>query len=207
MQSIVVNGFTHNYQSIIKGIPDINIVAICGCGGGFSGPAYLYDNIMTNPFDNFTFTRIDIAYPYDKDAIYSSKLHFNQSVDVVVTISRLIYAENNKPIVLIGWSMGGAVVIETGYKLQKEIKVRGIITISSQSAHIKNLKNLNSDIYKLFIHGDKDLVLNDKISKYLYEQVNTRKMLQIIKDGDHFLSGNEKYLYELVKNVIASMEL
>ncbi len=208
MQSILVNGFSHNYESIVKGQPKVNIVAVCGCGGGLYGPAYLYDNIIKNPFDDITFTRIDIANPFVRDKNYKSILHFNQSVDIVLTVSKLIYAVNSKPIILIGWSMGGAVVIEAGYKLQKEeVVVGGIITISSQSANIKNLINLNSDIYKLFIHGDKDLVLNHRISKSLYEKVNFRKMIQIIKDGDHFLSGNEIYLYELVKNVITSMDL
>jgi surfactin synthase thioesterase subunit len=205
MQTIDINGFSYHYDSMSIGDPKVNIVAICGCGGGFSGPAYLYDNIIKNPFNNITFTRIDIAYPYVKGSIYSSKLHFNHSVDAVVLISKMIYATNSKPIVLIGWSMGGAVVIESGCKLQSEIKIHGIFTIATQLAHIKNLNNLNDEIFKVFIHGDKDNVLNHSLSELLYKQVKTRKMIQIIKDGDHFLSGNEVYLYELIKNVIKSI--
>jgi surfactin synthase thioesterase subunit len=204
MQSIQLGEFTYQYESIINGeSPKINIIAICGCGGGFSGPAYLYDNIIKNPFDDITFTRIDIAYPYIEGAFYSSKLHFTHSVDIVVKISKLIYAVNSKPVILIGWSMGGAVVIEAGFKLQREISIRGVFTVATQLSYIKN--SLNDEIFKLFIHGDKDLVLNHKISELLYKQTSSRKMIQIIKDGDHFLSGNETYLYELIKNVVNSI--
>jgi pimeloyl-ACP methyl ester carboxylesterase len=202
MQSIIVNGFTHNYQSISKGIPDINIVAICGYSGGFSGPANLYHNIMINPYDNFTFTCVDIACSFNLEEDYSYELHFNHLVDLVVEVSKLMYLKNTKSVVLIGWSMGGAVVIEAGYNLQKKITISGIITISSQLEQIRNIKKLNDDIFKLFIHGDNDSILSHEISQHLYKQVNNRKMIQIIKDGDHFLSGNEKYLYELVKNVL-----
>ena len=198
--NVTINDITNYYETYTNGIPEYNIIAIGGNGGGLYGPAYLYDNIIKYNYIDCTFTRIDIKYPsFEK---YNSKHHFDHTIILLKKICRKIYSLNNKPIILIGWSKGGAIIIETAFQLQKDIEFSAIISISPQLVGTDNLKFINDKTNKIFIHGDNDKVLSHELTEILYDSCDSHKQKYIIKDGNHFLAGNEEYLYKLVNKII-----
>jgi surfactin synthase thioesterase subunit len=198
--NMTINDITNYYETYTNGIPVYNLIAIGGNGGGLYGPAYLYENIIKYNYNNCTFTRIDIKYPsFEK---YNSKHHFDHATILLKKICHKIYKLNNKPIILIGWSKGGAIVIETAFQLQKDIEIRGIISIAPQLVGTDNLKFINDKTNKIFIHGNNDSVLSHELTELLYNNCNSHKQKFIIEGGDHFLSGNEEYLYKLVGETI-----
>lgn len=200
--NITYDNIDHEINIIDNNRAKFNIVSIGGNGGGLYGPAYLYDKIVQYPFEEVTFTRLDITYPRGNE--YNRDKHFEHCVKLLMKLVTIIYNQNKKPIILIGWSMGGAIVIEATYRLQEKINIHGLIMISSQTARTENLQNINENIYKYFIHGKNDECIVYNASVELYD-IPTNKLMKniiLVDNADHFFTDFEIELYSIVKNII-----
>lgn len=160
---LIHENMLHNLEILSSGANSkVNVIAIGGTGGGLHGPGYLYEYLMRHPMENCIFTRLDIACggtPSDR---------FRHSMELLIKAIEFVYKLTQKPIVLMGWSFGGAVVIETAYRLQSLMPIVGVITIATDLARRENVGKLRKEMLKVFIHGDQDTVMASSFPQNLF---------------------------------------
>lgn len=162
------------------------VIVIGGTGGGFYGPAYLYTELFSVlPKNNIGVMGVDISPPLD-----------NAVINVINSVKKII--DKQIKITLIGWSMGGAVVIQTGYNLKKEgYNVNDVITIASQTQGTQLLKQeININLY--LIHGMKDKVIPDFALEHLYRKSKWKTKKYYLKNSTHFCLEDKKDLYNYI---------
>ncbi len=156
------------------------IITCGGAGGGLDGPYNLYDD-MAAKFPiiyNLTVVQLDYrVYNSLKDAI-------NDLVHCINYVTKMNYGS----IIVIGWSMGGANVIESSYRCKDTSPIKGIITIAGQIFGAGNLPNL-AGIPILILHGTNDDCLKLTSAEFLYKIAKEPKKKIEVENGDHGLSG------------------
>jgi dienelactone hydrolase len=80
---------------------------------------------------------------------------------------------------LVGWSLGGAVVISSGVA---HADVVGVATLASQTAGTGAVSRL-APRSLLLLHGTADRLLPDACSRFLYQEAHEPKQL-VLYDGD-----------------------
>lgn len=165
------------------------IVAIGGTGGGFYGPSYIYDELAeTLPEMGISVLRIDV-----------SPDHINGAENVLIGLEYLKKINNFNPILLMGWSMGGASIIQVAKYLQqtREFQINGLITLAGQSYGADPVSDLyNIPIY--IFHGTADRCMGPNVAKSIYRMANEPKELYLLKGASHFMNESD---YELKQNV------
>lgn len=168
------------------------VIMVGGVGGDFQTPA-------------------DSLYPrlceYLKGVgISSVNLKFRKTgnlresiIDVLVGIE-LLKSEKIKTFGLIGYSFGGAVVVQAAFN---EKNVKTIVLISTQSLGISPISFLPEDTSVFLIHGEEDEIIPPEVSAYAYEQAHEPKRIKIYdtKVG-HSLDEVADEIYEEVKDWI-----
>ncbi len=192
----------------------MNLIAISDTMGGLSGPSKLYEKMVESPYDGVLLARVDIACPSDgKRFLLPPSQHFEYAVHRVQEVARSLFTFNHQPVVLMGWSMGGAVVIEAAYRLQHEISICGIITLCSQGKQTDHLKDLQPHMFKCFLHGSSDNNLPSSISDKLYDDapffLNKESwcIKHILPNGDHSLSQYTEHIHYYLHDVIKHIKL
>lgn len=177
------------------------VLAVGGTGGGFYGPSYVYDKLAEVVVNlGSSMMRVDIPANVDQavDYMYSS-------------LSVLLSFKKTESLILIGWSMGGACIINLAKVMierNSQLKVKWMISLAGQTHMAKPLKNLEIPIS--IIHGDADTCLNVSCG-YTYFEWAKKGQLTILEGYVHWLSdetGNsekffevfEKYLMEAIKS-------
>lgn len=123
----------------------IKVVCVSGNGGGNAGPNGCYARLH--------------KYFYG-DIIRFDTIEDDLDQNIASLMVLLKGLDKLDEVILVGWSRGGAVIINTAYKLQNEIKIVGLILLASQTYKTKMIKNLKIPI--IMAHGDVDDVLDIK---------------------------------------------
>jgi len=187
------NGEVAKYDYIH--VPDNigTIVAIGGTGGGFYGPAYIYDDLARHVADyKLSLLRIHVSPPYDK------------GVKQVLTGLNVLKTHNNmKPILLMGWSMGGATIINVAKELierNDELKVKCLVSFAGQTAGARPISDIDTRIH--VIHGDNDKCLNVKCAYTISSWARNLGDLVILKGASHWMEECFAELREAVYSII-----
>jgi len=169
------------------------IVAIGGTGGGFNGPANIYDYLSVNlEIMNLSLLRINVFPDYLEGV-----------ENVKVGLEFLNRQNTNKDVILIGWSMGGATMIHIAKYIQDTeiFKVKNLIILAGQSLGSDPIKELN-DIPVTIIHGTADKCLDVEVGHYLYRIANSPKRLVLLDGAGHWMSEQFDKLVESINESI-----
>lgn len=165
------------------------IICVSGSGGGNGGPFGVY-NYLQNYYcpNEFQIVLYD-TIPRD--------VHNN--VDVIINFISKIYKSYSE-IYLIGWSMGGATVVNVAHKINNILKfctINGLVLLATQSAEIENVYKLNISL--LLIHCKNDAVLSYRISERIYNKYNNNNKKLIIVDGiGHHFTRDANYFASFI---------
>jgi dienelactone hydrolase len=139
------------------------VITVAGAGGGPGhngcyGPNNLYVKLGEEIPKKYNLNVILVIYK-ETGKLSSAINDLNNWINYLKNLGE-------KNIILIGWSMGSAVITNVAYKFKNENIIKGLITLAGQSGKTELLKELNS-IPKLFIHGKLDTCLSDKCMDYM----------------------------------------
>jgi pimeloyl-ACP methyl ester carboxylesterase len=163
-----------------------HIVAVGGTGGGFYGPANIYNYLATIlPKHNINILRLDVPKKLDEAA------------EAVVEGVKTLYKYDKKPIILMGWSRGGASVIKAALNINNSsnsIPIKGLILLASQSAGTEGIEKLKG-IPLLLIHGTADLGVDYRASLQIMSEAQDPKELVTLKGGSHWMHEGFGLMY------------
>ena len=172
------------------------IVSIGGRGGGLHGPANIYEDLAVNVNKlSLSLLRIDIGKikPH----------HIKAALYVKMVLFQLRKELENTPMLLMGWSMGGASIIHVAKWVQDnltifgEAELKGLITLASQNigtGPVKELKNIPMYI----LHGTNDTILRPGCSKSIFKRANEPKELVLLEGASHKMEESFDKLKEHV---------
>ena len=165
------------------------IVALAGCTGGFSGPANIYDDLALN-IGNLRLSLL---------RIHIRPWHMKGAEDVLIVLRDLFESLKNKPILLMGWSMGGASVIEVARRIQDNnmFEIKGLVTLASQGTGTGPVKELNNIPIYIF-SGTKDTCCKPKWSESIYNKANEPKELVWLPGASHCMTETFDLLKQLL---------
>jgi len=159
------------------------VILVSGAGGGLFGPGGIYTELGKKLCSKGVSTlQLDYRTP--------NKLNLCVE-DVQAAISVLTTTHNVKQISLIGWSFGGAVVINAGLNEH----VVAVSTIASQTSGTEHVSKLTPKPL-LLLHGTGDTTLTDKCSRILYQHANDPKEIVLYPGDNHGLTQNSKGVIE-----------
>jgi len=164
------------------------VILVSGAGGGMFGPGGIYTELGRKLCKGgITALQLDHRSP-NKLALCVE--------DVEAAINELVELHGVTQVSLVGWSFGGAVVINVG-ALSKH--VIAVATIASQTAGTELVSTLAPKPL-LLLHGTGDTTLTDKCSRILYQHANDPKEIVLYPNDNHGLTQNSKNVIEkLVK--------
>jgi fermentation-respiration switch protein FrsA (DUF1100 family) len=164
------------------------VVWVFGASGGFNGPAGgVYPRLATR-LAKRGIASLELAYRKPRDFI----------ADVLDVLVGVAYLESigRKNVILVGHSMGGAVVIAAGAASENVI---GVAALSSQTAGASAVSKL-SPRPVLFVHGTDDEVLPVRCSNDLYDLAREPKQLILYRKCRH---GLDECREELDRDLMA----
>lgn len=159
------------------------LVMVGGAGGGIHGPAGIYG---------------DLAESLLREGVAGLRLEYrmpNRLTECVADVlAGLEYLRGRgvERAALIGWSFGGAVVIEAG--AQSEVVV-GIATVASQTYGTVSVGRI-APKRLLLLHGTADRTLSDRCSRDLYARAREPKELVLYPGDDHGLTRHRRQVIE-----------
>ena len=162
------------------------VVWVCGARGGFGGPgpdtyARLSEEFLSR---GITSLRLDYRKPND----------LNECVlDLLAGVS-FFEAMKHDPVVLVGHSFGGAVVIAAGVASSH---VKGVVSLSPQSFGAGGAFWL-SPKRLLLVHGMADTRLPYMCAQQIFNAAREPKELVLYKGTEHGLAECRKELEELL---------
>merc|ERR1719424_2043963 len=93
-----------------------------------------------------------------------------------------LMSNHASPVVLVGWSMGAAAVIEAAYLRRTCGCIAAVVTLAGQTVGTRNLKHL--EVPLLALHGKDDQVLPVSSSETLVRRAQKGK-LHLLPDTGH----------------------
>ena len=172
-----LKGILHQVEGSEQGV-----IWVCGARGGFGGPG------------PGTYARL--AESFKEQSITSLRLDYREPnsmeecvLDLLAGIA-FMKELGHKPVVLVGHSFGGAVVIATGVAASH---VKGVVALSPQT-YGANMAGMLSPIPLLVAHGKADTRLPPRCAEQIYEWAQEPKKLVLFEGAEHRL---EECKYEL----------
>lgn len=162
------------------------VIWVCGARGGFGGPgpdlyAQLADEFTQQ---GITSLRLDYRVPNDLPEC---------AVDLMAGVSYL-ESTGHDPVVIVGHSFGGAVVIAAGAVSRH---VAGVVSLSPQT-YGANMAGLVSPRPVLIVHGKADTRLPYSCGMQVYEWANEPKKLVLYDGAEHRLEECREELATLL---------
>jgi esterase/lipase len=163
------------------------IVITCAGAGGGPGKNGCYgpNNLYVNLFNNL------IQYNIGVVAIeYRFAGKSDEAIKDAIFVVEKVINEFNCPIVMIGWSMGSKVTIQTAKFINNKYnasnnRIIGLITVAGQTKGTNEIEEIN-DIKMLILHGTRDLCLNVNNAIILYERAyHLNPQLKLYQFADH----------------------
>jgi alpha-beta hydrolase superfamily lysophospholipase len=168
----------------------LGVIWVCGARGGFDGPG------------PGTYSRL--AEQFRSQGITSLRLDYRQPNDLSECVLDLLAgiaffkAAGFDPVVVVGHSFGGAVVIGAG---AASSHVKGVVCLSSQTYGAHRAREL-SPRHLLVVHGKSDTRLPYSCSTQIYSQALEPKRLVLYDGAEHRLEECREELEELLSDWI-----
>ena len=180
-----ISAILHSAPSSTKGV-----IWVCGARGGFGGPGPGIYAQLAQEFSRqgITSLRLDYRVPNDLPQC---------AVDLMAGVS---YLEDtgHDPVVVVGHSFGGAVVIAAGAVSRH---VAGVVSLSPQT-YGANMAGLVSPRPTLIVHGKADTRLPYSCGMQIYEWANEPKQLVLYDGAEHRLEECREELADLLREWI-----
>lgn len=174
------------------GETDKSVILVGGVGGGFETPADSLYPRLCEYFKGIGISSLNLKLRNPKNLAESV-------IDVLVGLE-FLKSENNKIFGLIGYSLGGAVVVQAAFN---EKNVKTLVLISTQSKGISPISFLPKDTSVFLIHGEEDEKIPPEVAVYVYEQAHEPKRIEIFDTGaGHKLDEVADEIYVEVKDWI-----
>lgn len=164
--------------------------AVLFCGGalgGLSGPMRVFERTAQSTGG----VRIHYRRPGELD----------DCVTDVLLLAHLLERTGAQRFVLVGHSFGGAVAIAAGIALGEACV--GVATLASQVPGAEHVAEL-AGTPLLLIHGDRDAILSDMCSRWLYEEAGEPKDLVIVPGEGHLFEGMGDALTERLTGFVTT---
>ncbi len=165
---------------------DKAVIWVCGARGGFGGPGPGTYARMSEKFtgEGITSLRLDYRYPNDV---------FECALDLLAGVAYLKSA-NHQPVVVVGHSFGGAVVIAAG---ANSAHIKGVVALSPQT-YGAGMAPQVAPRKLLVVHGKADTRLAFACGQQIYDMANEPKELVLYEGAEHRLEECRDDLEELL---------
>ncbi len=169
--------------------PRAALLTVGGFNGGFDGPAEgIYARLAADmPARGIAVLRLDFRVKTAPGPIDDG------TFDVLAGIDWLA-ARDRAPVLLIGHSYGGAIVVRAGVRSEL---VAGVVTLATQTAGIEEIAQL-APRPVLLVHGDADTRLSPRLSRWAYQEAGEPKRLHILPGATHSLRQARDELWRLL---------
>jgi pimeloyl-ACP methyl ester carboxylesterase len=170
------------------------LLCVGGFDGGFAGPANgLYADLgAALPQREIGVLRLDFRVKRSPGPIDDG------TIDVVAGIDWLS-GEGVGPVILVGHSYGGAIVLRAG--LRRKESVCGVAALSTQTAGIEQVAEL-APIPLLLVHGLDDTRLPPRLSQFVFQEAAEPKSLHLLEGATHSLRQKRDELWSILTNWI-----
>ena len=177
-----------SFNAILHRAPDTDraVIWVCGASGGFGGPGPGIYARMSERFvgEGITSLRLDYRLPNDV---------FECAMDLLAGVAYLKSADH-KPVVVVGHSFGGAVVIAAGANSEH---IKGVIALSPQT-YGAGMAGQVAPRKLLVVHGKADTRLSFSCGQQIYDMAQEPKELVLYEGAEHRLEECRDDLEELL---------
>jgi alpha/beta superfamily hydrolase len=177
-----------SFNAILHRAPDTDraVIWVCGASGGFGGPGPGTYARMSEKFvgEGITSLRLDYRQPNDV---------FECAMDLLAGVAYLKSADH-KPVVVVGHSFGGAVVIAAG---ANSAHIKGVVALSPQT-YGAGMAGQVAPRRLLVVHGKADTRLAFSCGQQIYDMAREPKELVLYEGAEHRLEECRDDLEELL---------
>ena len=177
-----------SFNAILHRAPDTDraVIWVCGASGGFGGPGPGTYARMAEKFvgEGITSLRLDYRQPNDV---------FECAMDLLAGVAYLKSADH-KPVVVVGHSFGGAVVIAAG---ANSAHIKGVVALSPQT-YGAGMAGQVAPRRLLVVHGKADTRLAFSCGQQIYDMARAPKELVLYEGAEHRLEECRDDLEELL---------
>jgi len=183
--------FTTNrgdFNAILHRAPDADqaVIWVCGARGGFGGPGPGTYARMSERFTGEGITSLRLDYRHANDV-------FECALDLLAGVAYLKGA-GHQPVVVVGHSFGGAVVIAAGANSDH---VKGVVALSPQT-YGAGMASQVAPRKLLVVHGKADTRLAFACGQQIYDMAQEPKELVLYEGAEHRLEECRDDLEELL---------
>ena len=166
------------------------VIWVCGARGGFGGPGPGLYAQLAQEFTRkgISSLRLDYRIPNDLPQC---------AVDLMAGVTHMANTGHD-PVVIVGHSFGGAVVIAAGAVSEH---IAGVVSLSPQT-YGANMAGLVSPRPLLIVHGKADTRLPYSCGMQIYEWAKEPKRLVLYDGAEHRLEECREELAELLSDWI-----
>ena len=181
-----------SFNAILHRAPNTDkaVIWVCGARGGFGGPGPGTYARMSEKFVDESITSLRLDYRYPNDV-------FECTLDVLAGVAYLKSAEH-QPVVVVGHSFGGAVVIAAG---ANSSHIKGVVALSPQTYGAGMAPQL-APRRLLVVHGKADTRLTFACGQQISDMAKEPKELVLYEGAEHRLEECRDDLEELLGNWI-----
>ena len=177
-----------SFNAILHRAPDTDraVIWVCGASGGFGGPGPGTYARMAEKFvgEGITSLRLDYRQPNDV---------FECAMDLLAGVAYL-KSSDHKPVVVVGHSFGGAVVIAAG---ANSAHIKGVVALSPQT-YGAGMAGQVAPRRLLVVHGKADTRLAFSCGQQIYDMAREPKELVLYEGAEHRLEECRDDLEELL---------
>ena len=181
-----------SFNAILHRAPNTDkaVIWVCGARGGFGGPGPGTYARLSEKFVDESITSLRLDYRYPNDV-------FECTLDVLAGVAYLKSAEH-QPVVVVGHSFGGAVVIAAG---ANSSHIKGVVALSPQTYGAGMAPQL-APRRLLVVHGKADTRLTFACGQQIYDMAKEPKELVLYEGAEHRLEECRDDLEDLLGNWI-----
>ena len=184
-------GFKTNrgdFAGILHQAPDseYGVIWVCGARGGFGGPGPGTYARMAEKFTGEGITSLRLDYRSANDV-------FECALDLLAGVAYL-KGTGHKPVVVVGHSFGGAVVIAAG---ANSAHINGVVALSPQT-YGAGMAGKVAPRKLLVVHGKADTRLAFRRGQQIYDMAKEPKELVLYEGAEHRLEECRDDLEELL---------
>ena len=181
-----------DFNAILHRAPDADqaVIWVCGARGGFGGPGPGTYARMSERFTGEGITSLRMDYRYANDL-------FECALDLLAGVAYL-KGTGHQPVVVVGHSFGGAVVIAAG---ANSAHIKGVVALSPQT-YGAGMAGQVAPRKLLVVHGKADTRLTFACGQQIYDMANEPKQLVLYEGAEHRLEECRDDLEELLGNWI-----
>jgi len=181
-----------DFNAILHRAPDADqaVIWVCGARGGFGGPGPGTYARMSERFTGEGITSLRMDYRYANDV-------FECALDLLAGVAYL-KGTGHQPVVVVGHSFGGAVVIAAG---ANSAHIKGVVALSPQT-YGAGMAGQVAPRKLLVVHGKADTRLTFACGQQIYDMANEPKQLVLYEGAEHRLEECRDDLEELLGNWI-----